>query len=332
MLVIQPDRRVVGSQVASLLTTALALPDRFVRTLFHQQRVLLGAVPATPVDLVGKSKLRLKGGVVEPYGVDGWQASPIAEVLHADDHLFVVNKPPAILVHPGGPEDADTLAHRVAHWLHAQGLERKVRHVHRLDEGTSGCILYAAHAYAARALDHALANKRVERTYLALVHGRLPQGRGRIELPIGRDRHVAGRHRVTQNGLPAATEYQVLREHAQRGHTFSLVACRLQTGRTHQIRVHLSHLGCPIVGDTLYGGRRMLGWRQETSGIALHAAQLSLSHPYTGERVAVRADLPVSWRSVLPWFARAMAETAGAERGDGGWPSIPRATAREIES
>ncbi|WP_067924410.1 RluA family pseudouridine synthase [Alicyclobacillus shizuokensis] len=332
MLLIQPDRRALGSEVARLLTTALALPEGFVRTLFHQQRVLLGAVPATPTDLVGKSKLRLTGGVVEPYGVDDWGAVPMAEVLHADDHLFVVNKPPGILIHPGGAEDRDTLAHRVAHWLYAQGLERKVRHVHRLDEGTSGCVLYAAHAYAARALDRALAERRIERTYLALVHGRLPQRQGRIELRIGRDRHVAGKYRVTRSGKPASTEYWVLGEHSQRGHTFSLLECRLQTGRTHQIRVHLNHLGCPIVGDTLYGGHRVLGWRNESSGIALHAARLALPHPYTGEQVTVRVDLPASWQGVLQWFARTMAEMAGAKRGDDEWPSIPRGTARGIES
>ncbi|WP_051344017.1 RluA family pseudouridine synthase [Alicyclobacillus herbarius] len=308
-LVVQPDAKLAGQPLCALLTDTLHLPRGFVRTLFHNGRVYVGSRRAAPSDACGNAKIRLLGGIVESYGVEGWQSAPVADVLYADEHLFVVNKPSGVLVYPGTPMDVDTLGHRVAHWLALQGIERKIRHVHRLDVGTSGCLLYAGHAYSARVFDQQLRVHQIRRTYVACVHGRMPQKRGRIAENIGRDRHHAGRYRVARNGKTAITDYQVVDERNLDGRWYTLVICRLETGRTHQIRVHLSALGCPIVGDTLYGGGTSPDGRVWPRGFALHAIRLTFIHPYTRERLRAIAPFPESWHEMLPDYADVLQES-----------------------
>jgi 23S rRNA pseudouridine1911/1915/1917 synthase len=301
-LVIHPDKRWQAQPVIRLLTDGLLLPTGFINRLFVAGKVYLGPRPATRQDLVGRQRLRLLGGIEEEAGVNPTDTTPPAEVLYQDEHLLIVAKPPNLLVHPGTVADSDTLAHRVARVFQLQGLRRRVRHVHRLDYGTSGAVLYAAHAYAARALDHLLLGHHIHRFYLAIVHGRPPRDEGLIEQSIGRDRHVAGRYRVAPRGKPATTHYQVLAARPYGEEWLSLVACQLETGRTHQIRVHLSHLGCPIVGDELYGGGTGPfgeGWPE---GYALHALHLGFVHPYTGQPLICRAPLPPSWRAAMSVF------------------------------
>ncbi|MCG3084999.1 RluA family pseudouridine synthase [Anoxybacillus sp. LAT_35] len=221
-------------------------------------------------------RVRIKEEQIEP--------TPTYAPLHIvfeDDHVLVVNKRAHIDVHPTQPNQTNTLANAVAFHFQCEGIYSKVRHIHRLDRDTSGVILFAKHALAGAILDQYLAKRTIRRTYIALVHGYVKQKKGTIEAPIGRDRHHPTRRRVSKTGDTAITHYERLQYDKQKH--VSLVRLTLDTGRTHQIRVHMSYIGHPLVGDTLYGGKPWID-RQ-----ALHAFSLSFLHPFTGERITCSA-------------------------------------------
>ncbi|WP_338451296.1 RluA family pseudouridine synthase [Niallia oryzisoli] len=201
--------------------------------------------------------------------------------IYEDDHLIVVNKPPKMDTHPNTTGETDTLANAVAYHLLANGEYRQVKHVHRLDRDTTGAILFAKHPFIGSMLDQMLEKREVKRTYLALVQGIITTQKGTINEPIGRDRHHATRRRVSPNGQKAVTHYEVLKTDHKQNHT--LVKCQLDTGRTHQIRVHFSHIGHPLAGDPLYGGKPIYP-RQ-----ALHAVKLEFIHPFTEEKIICHA-------------------------------------------
>jgi len=207
-------------------------------------------------------------------------------VLWEDEHLLILNKEAGIDIHPSEPKQTGTLANAVAFYLQSQAILTKVRHIHRLDRDTSGTILFAKHPLAGATLDRMLAHRTIKRTYVALVHGRLSPKSGTISAPIGRDRHHPTRRRVSKTGARAVTHYRVLETFP----SASLVELNLDTGRTHQIRVHLAHLGHPLVGDMLYGGQPTFHRH------ALHAVKLTFRHPFTNEEIVCLAptnDFPV---------------------------------------
>ncbi|MFG6114663.1 RluA family pseudouridine synthase [Halobacillus sp. MO56] len=204
------------------------------------------------------------------------------QIVYEDDHLLVVNKPAGVDTHPNEAGQTGTLANGVAFYFQENGVETKVRHIHRLDRETSGAVLFAKHALAGAVLDRHLEQRKISRTYLAMVHGQIKKEQGIIDLPIGKDRHHPSRRRVSPGGQKAVTEYQVVRY--DKKHHVSVVKLKLQTGRTHQIRVHMNHQGHPVVGDKLYG-KNNDGYERQ----ALHAAKISFLHPITEERISVSA-------------------------------------------
>lgn len=203
------------------------------------------------------------------------------EVLYEDDHLLIVNKPAGMETHPNEKGQTGTLANLVASHFQQNGISAKVRHVHRLDKDTTGAVVFAKNAIAGAVLDQMLEQRKIKRTYVAKVQGILRQKSGTISASIGRDRHHPTRRRVSPNGQTAATHYKLL-AYDSREQT-SIVQLQLDTGRTHQIRVHMSHLGHPLLGDVLYGGKP--GFKRQ----ALHAAHIHLKHPFTGEAITCRA-------------------------------------------
>ncbi|MGM7719220.1 RluA family pseudouridine synthase [Metabacillus sp. Hm71] len=226
----------------------------------------------------------------EDYGVIPEQL-PI-EVLYEDDHMLIVNKQSGIDTHPNAPEQTGTLANGIAYYYQMNEQQLKVRHIHRLDKDTSGAIIFAKHDLAHTLLDKALEQRKIKRTYIAIAEGKLAQRKGTIDKPIGKDRHHATRRRVSPAGQRAITHFQV--KHYIPDQQLSIVELRLDTGRTHQIRVHLSSIGHPIIGDVLYGAKKRIMNRQ-----ALHAAKVTLIHPLTGERVEVEAEFP---KDMLPFL------------------------------
>ncbi|WNS77552.1 RluA family pseudouridine synthase [Bacillus sp. DTU_2020_1000418_1_SI_GHA_SEK_038] len=232
--------------------------------------------------LKNNDKLQLRLFVDEDFGVA--PSYKDVEILYEDDHVLVLNKPAHMDTHPNEERQTNTLSNAAAFYLQSQGEYRNVRHVHRLDRDTTGAVLFAKHPLAGSILDRKLEERIIKRTYMALVHGLLKTKKGIIKEPIGRDRHHATRRRVSPSGQQAITHFELIKTYPKQN--LSLVKCQLETGRTHQIRVHLSHIGHPLAGDVLYGGKPIFD-RQ-----ALHAAKLDFPHPFTMENISCNAPLP----------------------------------------
>lgn len=205
-------------------------------------------------------------------------------ILYEDDHVLVADKPSGVIMYPGSPDETQTLANAVANHFMVTGQDAFVRAVHRLDRDTTGACLYAKHQGALRILDEALAQRMIRREYAALVQGQPPVRKGTIAKALGRDRHIAGKLRVHPGGQPAVTHYEVVWQ----GERYALLRCELETGRTHQIRVHLASIGMPLLGDLLYGLSSPFILRQ-----ALHAYRITFPEPYSRETVEVTSALPV---------------------------------------
>jgi 23S rRNA pseudouridine1911/1915/1917 synthase len=218
------------------------------------------------------------------------------DVLYEDDFCLVVHKPAGMAVHPDGSSSDITLDHLVAAHYAASGGGIAVRHIHRLDKDTTGPVLYAKNEFAQLALDGDMREKLVSRLYVAIVEGQVSSGLKVIDAPIGRDRHHASRRRVSPAGQQAVTRI-IGREPLDGA---SLLRVQLETGRTHQIRVHLSHMGHPLYGDELYGGpvwKSISGGSTAANGLhggrqALHGEQLAFRHPWTGERLTISDPWP----------------------------------------
>jgi 23S rRNA pseudouridine1911/1915/1917 synthase len=215
------------------------------------------------------------------------------DVLFEDDFCLVADKPAGMAVHPDGGASAEgTLAGAVAFHYESTGQRAAVRHIHRLDRMTSGPVLYAKNAFAQAKLDEQMRHKAIERLYVAAVHG-IPAGRrGTIRAPIGKDRHVSGKRRVSPGGQAAVTHYELVE--AYPAADAALLRLRLETGRTHQVRVHLAHIGHPVIGDGLYGRPDPRIGRQ-----ALHGERLRFRHPLTGEMVDISSPLPADFAALL---------------------------------
>jgi 23S rRNA pseudouridine1911/1915/1917 synthase len=217
------------------------------------------------------------------------------DILFEDEDLLVINKQPGLAVHPGAGQREGTLVNAlVNHCTTLSGIGGKERPgiVHRLDKETSGCLVAAKNDLAHRELSRQFAARTVEKIYLALVAGKLRKAAGTIEQNIGRHPVHRQRMRVTSlRGRTARTEYRVIRA----SHGASLIECRLHTGRTHQVRVHLHHLGHPILGDKLYGPR----FAKNFSRQMLHAWKLGFHHPRTNEWKEFEAPLPEDFKEAI---------------------------------
>jgi 23S rRNA pseudouridine1911/1915/1917 synthase len=214
------------------------------------------------------------------------------KIVHEDAALIVIDKPAGLVVHPGaGQPDRTLLNALLAHAPALAGVPR-AGIVHRLDKDTTGLLVVAKTVEAQTSLVRQLAERTMRRVYLAVVQGD-PQASGVIDAPVGRDARARTRRAVTERGKAARTSYRVLERFGQA----ALVECRLETGRTHQIRVHFQHIRHPLVGDTVYrrGTRHGIAFPRQ----ALHATELSLVHPASGETMTWSAPPPRDLRKLL---------------------------------
>ena len=244
-------------------------------------------------------KVRVDGGAsiaIDPAAIPA-QQPPLADatievpIVHVDTDVIIVDKPPGLVVHPGAGNPEKTLVNGLLALfpeLSEVGEPQRPGIVHRLDAGTSGLLVVARTERARLALIEQFAAHRPSRRYDALVWGVPEAAKGLIDAPVGRDPRDPLRMAVVANGRDARTEYEIL-DHIEAPLIGSRLACRLQTGRTHQIRVHVASIGHPIVGDDVYSrGRQSYGLTRPF----LHAGELSFDHPATGERVTYDAPLP----------------------------------------
>lgn len=216
-------------------------------------------------------------------------------ILYQDSDLAVVYKPQGMVVHPSAGHHSGTLVNALLYNLDdLSGINGEIRPgiVHRIDKDTSGLLMVAKNDRAHNHLAGQLKDKTVKREYIALVHGKIPHKKGTVDGPIGRSKEDRKKYAVVDNGKDAVTHFDVLDTF---GEEFTLISCRLETGRTHQIRVHLNYIGFPIAGDPLYGSRKTI----QGEGQFLHAKTIGFNHPSTGEYLEFSSELPAVFEKTL---------------------------------
>jgi 23S rRNA pseudouridine1911/1915/1917 synthase len=271
-----------GLYVKEVLQRRLRISSRLMRKLKFSGGVALNGEP-TPI------KVRVKAGdlITVSYPEEQSYFEPYEyelDVPFEDPDLLVVNKPAGMVVHPTKGCLDRTLANALVYRMEQSGEVYKPRFVNRLDRDTSGLVIVGKNSHCQDFLMHEMDAGRVEKLYLAIASGSFGGvTAGTIDLPIAKDPDHTARRAVLADGFPSVTHFEVLGE----ANGYSLLRLRLETGRTHQIRVHMSYTGHTLLGDDLYGGKSPLMGRQ-----ALHAYSLSFTHPVSGEKIYVRATLP----------------------------------------
>jgi len=273
----------------------------------REGRVLVDGQPRKPRDkVVSGERIELRAVLERQVPVQA-QEIPL-EIVHEDEHLLVVSKPAGLVVHPAAGVADGTLQNALLYHDARLALLPRAGIVHRLDKETTGLMVVARSPVAHKRLVEALQARRIDRHYQALVVGR-PTAGGRVEAPIGRHPVQRTRMAVVEGGKPAVTHYRI----AEPLRIHTLLDVKLESGRTHQIRVHMAHIHYPLVGDPAYGGRLKLppGADEETLQAlrtfrrqALHARCLELEHPVTGEAMAWEAPLPEDFSSLLDVLRR----------------------------
>lgn len=281
-----------GRQVRTLLRRELGLSAASVRRAKDQpDGILLDGQPVFTNVFVQSGQV-LSVAVGDVTGSD--QIAPVPGPLalcYEDEDLLIVNKPGDLAVHPSLGHHGDTLANFLMAHYEAQHLTAAFHPVNRLDRGTSGLMAVAKHAHAHELLQRQLQTGQFSRTYLAVCEGVPVPRRGCVDAPIGRQPDSILKREVRPDGAAARTHYEVVRTGPGR----SLVRLALETGRTHQIRVHMAYLGCPLAGDFLYG-QELPELRQR---FALHSASIRLLQPITGEEIALTSPLPAELNALL---------------------------------
>ncbi|WP_368198095.1 RluA family pseudouridine synthase [Bacillus pumilus] len=283
-LSLKVDEQYHHTSLSHFLKTAVSASKPIIHFWMEHQKVRLNQKPAHHAAKVSQGDQI----IIDLFETEESDVTPEygeLEVLFEDEHLLIVQKPAGRPTHPNEQGQTGTLANLVAFHFQANGEEKRVRHIHRLDQDTSGTVIFAKHRLAHAALDQMLSKKTIKRTYIAIAEGLFKKKKGTIDAAIGRDKHHAVRRRISPNGLKAVTHFQVMDMNKRL--QLTAVKLQLETGRTHQIRVHLSSLGHPLAGDTLYDGVR-----DYINRCALHAKQVDLKHPFTGEHLIIEAPLP----------------------------------------
>lgn len=235
--------------------------------------------------------------VEEPEVLDVLPENIVLDIKYEDDDLLVVNKPKGMVVHPAAGNYSHTLVNALMYHCKdsLSGINGVLRPgiVHRIDKNTSGLLVVAKTDFAHKGLSEQIKEHSFDREYLCVVYGNIKDDKGTVDAPIGRHKTDRKRMCVTdKNSKNAVTHYEVL----ERLNGFSLVKCILETGRTHQIRVHMSYIGHPIAGDDVYGPKKVI---TELGGQCLHAKKLGFVHPRTNEHLVFESDIPESFSKFL---------------------------------
>ena len=290
-LTVAPE--LAGAEVNTLLRRTLGLSGTVLRRIkWLEDGITLDGVRVN-VRVRVREGQTLAVRLTDPRPASGVVPAPgPLDIVYEDGDLIVLNKAPGVLVHPGHGHFDDTLGNFLMYHYKECGDESDFHPVHRLDKGTSGLLAVAKHPHAQEKLKRQLHTGDFRRVYLAVCDGAPPAPAGAIDAPIGPVEGSLLQRQVRPDGRPARTHYRVLRPCGPR----ALVQLELDTGRTHQIRVHMAHLGCPLTGDFLYGAED----RALIPRPALHSARLELAHPITGARLRFAAPLPADLAALIP--------------------------------
>lgn len=292
-LTLQIAPEMAGTEVNTLLRRVLGLSGTVLRRVkWLEDGITLDGVRVN-VRVRAEAGQTLSVRLTDPERKSGLlpREGPL-DIVFEDRDLIVVNKAAGVPVHPGPGHYDDTLGNFLLNYYDQEGEPADFHPVHRLDKGTTGLIVIAKHAHAQEKLKNALHSGAFRRRYLAVCDGVPNPDAGVIDAPLGPEDGSLIRREVRPDGAAARTRYRVLKAFGPR----ALVELELDTGRTHQIRVHMAGIGCPLTGDFLYGTEN----RALIARPALHSARLELLQPITGERLVFSAPLPADLRAILP--------------------------------
>lgn len=272
--------------VKDILLSRFQISHRLLVTLKRENSIFLND---SPTFIYHKVNVGDKITVSFSYEEDNSNIVPKKmplDIVYEDECYIVVNKPAGIPVHPSMSHFEDSLSNGIRYYFDTIGLKKKIRPVNRIDKDTSGLVVFAKNEYVQEALIRQMASKDFKKEYIAIVQGYFENKKGTINKPIVRKENSIIERCVNDNGEKAITHYEVLKELTISHQEISVVKCFLETGRTHQIRVHMSYIGHPLLGDDLYGGDKSLIARQ-----ALHSYKVCFIHPITKEVVSYNLPL-----------------------------------------
>lgn len=279
--------------VKDILISKFHISHRLLIKLKNSNNIFLNSFPCTV------SKEIYIGDIIcvnLNYSEDNSNIVPIKmdlDILYEDDAYIVVNKPYGIPVHPSISHFENSLSNGIKYYFDTIGLQKKIRPVNRIDKNTSGIVLFAKNEYIQELLIQQMNSKKFLKEYIAIAEGIFENKTGIINLPIARKENSIIERCVNNSGLPSITHYEVLKE----SNNISVLKCYLETGRTHQIRVHLSYIGHPLLGDQLYGGNCSYINRQ-----ALHSYHISFIHPIKNCAVEYICKFPKDLQNILEFY------------------------------
>ena len=289
-LTVPPER--AGQKVDTLLRKELGLSGTVIRRVkWLEDGILLDGARVFTSCRVEPGQV-LTARLSDPERRSGVVPAPgPLDIVYEDGDMLVLNKAPGVLVHPGAGHFADTIGNFLLDYYDRTGVEADFHPVHRLDKGTSGLMVAAKHPHAQEVLKNQLHTAEFRRIYLAVCLGGPAEEAGTVDAPIGMAEGSIVARAVRPDGLPARTHYRILERRGDR----ALVRLELETGRTHQIRVHMAHLGCPLAGDFLYGTED----KDLIPRPALHSSELTVRQPVTGETLTFTCPLPADMARLM---------------------------------
>ncbi len=257
-----------------------------IYNLFFNNQILLNNHKCKENDLIKNGDII---SIIYDEEIDYEKSDNDIDILYEDDYLLIINKPKNILIHDS-KSNTDSLSNRVANYYYNNGISLIVRFAHRLDFETTGLIIYCKDMLTHSYMNHFIETHDIKREYRLLASGKMNKKKGFIDFPIGKNRHENGKMIVSKTGKEAKTYYEVIKEYKG----YSYIKCLLETGRTHQIRVHFSYLGHPLLGDLLYGGDTNLIKR-----VSLHSYMTAFIHPVYKNNLEVKCELPLDMKGLV---------------------------------
>ena len=270
-----------------------------VKRLLEENKILVnGKLPKASYKVSKNDKIEIQ--IDEPKEIKLEAQDIPVEVIYEDKDIIVVNKPKGLVVHPANGNPDGTLVNAIMaickDSLSGIGGEIRPGIVHRLDKDTSGLLIVAKNDVAHVKLSEQIKNREVKKIYIALVRGTVPENEATINMPIGRSTKDRKKMAVTKNGKEAITHFKVLERYTTNNGTYTLLEIKIDTGRTHQIRVHMAEIGYPVIGDAVYSnGKNEFG----VEGQCLHAKSLEFKHPITGKDMKLEAPLPEYFENII---------------------------------